>query len=311
LAGSCFALIAAVALTLALAFTLGASPASAQTRDRTAPTTPTNLRVVSMTSYSVTLAWTPSSDNSGSVSYVICCAYTNSMTTPPNVSTFTYTKGLEAARSFTLAMFAVDAAGNYSKYSKSVTFTLPRDTILPTKPAVAVGDVGPTHATLSWSSVDDGPNVWYSVAVNGQTVSAGSRNTSGTFFLLAPETAYTFVVQGRDFGGNRSPLSDPVTITTKPVNPLDVTPPATPTNLGANSWGDLEVELSWNQSTDDFDPQWIIRYDVHVNGELADIAVGRGRSIVYGVAGANTITVTAIDTAGNRAPAAAITVHVP
>ena len=306
---SSFSVTAAAALTLAL--TLAPLSAAAQSKDRTPPTRPTNLRVVSTTSYSVTLAWTPSTDNSGSVSYVVCCAHTNSMTTPQNVSTFTYTKGLEAGRSFTLAIVAFDAAGNYSKYSNSVTFTLPRDTIPPSKPVVAAGDIGPTHATLSWASVDDGPNVWYSVYMNGQPASIASRNTSNTFVLLAPATTYTFTVEARDFGGNRSPLSDPVTITTKPANPLDVTPPTTPTSLGANHWGDLEVDLSWNQSTDDFDPQWILRYDVHVNGELADIAVGRGRSIVYGVNGANTITVTAIDTAGNRSEPATITVFLP
>jgi hypothetical protein len=306
---SSFSVTAAAALALAL--TLVPLPAAAQSKDRTSPTRPTNLRVVSMTPHSVTLAWTPSTDNSGSVSYVVCCAHTNSMTTPKNVSTFTYTKGLEPGRSFTLAIVAFDAAGNYSKYSNSVTFTLPRDTIPPAKPVVAVGDIGPTHATLSWASADDGPLLWFTVYMNGQPVTYVTRNTSGTFLLLQPQTTYTFTVEARDFGGNRSPLSDPVSVTTRATNPNDVTPPTTPTHLGANHWGDLEVDLSWDQSTDDFDPQWIIRYDVHVNGELADIAVGRGRSIVYGVNGANTITVTAIDTAGNRSQPATIELFLP
>ena len=49
--------------------------------------------------------------------------------------------GLEAGRSFTLRIVARDAAGNYSKYSNTVTFTLSRDTTPPTKPAVSVNGV--------------------------------------------------------------------------------------------------------------------------------------------------------------------------
>lgn len=57
---------AAIALVLASAFGarpfLGASPAQAA-RNRTPPTRPTNLRVTGTTSYSVALAWNPSTDN--------------------------------------------------------------------------------------------------------------------------------------------------------------------------------------------------------------------------------------------------------
>jgi chitinase len=41
------------------------------TRDRTPPTTPTNLRVTSLSHKSITLAWDPSTDNSGSFSYSV------------------------------------------------------------------------------------------------------------------------------------------------------------------------------------------------------------------------------------------------
>ncbi len=110
----------------------------------------------------------------------------------------------------------VDAAGNASGYSNSVTFTLPRDTTPPTKPAVSLTDVGPTHVSLAWSSTEDGSNVWFTVFMNGTSISQGSKNTSGTFGPLEPETTYTFTVQTQDFGGNLSPLSDPITVTTEP-----------------------------------------------------------------------------------------------
>jgi hypothetical protein len=134
---------AIASILVVLALLLSASPASAA-RDRTLPTTPTNLQVTGMTSYSVSLSWNPSTDKSGSVTYTICCANVSSETFPGPASSRVYRAGLEAGRSFTLFIIARDAAGNYSKQSNTVTFTLPRDTTPPAKPIVSVTDVGPT-----------------------------------------------------------------------------------------------------------------------------------------------------------------------
>ena len=60
--------VAAIALAIAIA-----APASAGRRppsvDRTPPSQPTNLRVTAVTQTSVSLAWTPSTDNVGVRSY--------------------------------------------------------------------------------------------------------------------------------------------------------------------------------------------------------------------------------------------------
>ena len=56
------------AILVMLMSVLGAAPALAA-GDRTAPTKPTNLRVTSTSSYNVSLAWNPSTDNSGTFSY--------------------------------------------------------------------------------------------------------------------------------------------------------------------------------------------------------------------------------------------------
>jgi hypothetical protein len=99
-------------------------------------------------------------------------------------------------------------------------------------------------------------------------------------------------------------LSDPVTLTTLPANPDDTTPPTVPANLFADSFGDLEMWLSWTQSTDDFDAQANIRYDVFVNGRLEDWVFGSGGPrVIYGDFGDNLIEVFATDTAGNRSVA--------
>jgi chitodextrinase len=280
----------------------------AELRDRTKPTAPTNLRVTGATSYSVSLAWDPASDNSGSWSYRIRHSWGYEEVVPQTQTSFTWTSHLEAGSSYSFYVYAVDAAGNVSRNSNSVTVPLARDTSPPSIPVVAVTEVGPTHATLTYASTDDGPYLWYSVFKDGASMILLSRETTGTAYLLDPATTYTFAVQARDFGGNRSALSNPVTVTTNPANPNDRTPPSAPTNLYEDHWGDGEINLNWTASTDDFDPQAFLRYDVLVNGVLGDIAVGRTRSIVYGVDGANTIVVTATDSAGNVSAPATVTV---
>jgi hypothetical protein len=62
---------AGAALALVLALVVVGSVAAATLKDRTPPTTPTNLRVTSLSQKSVTLAWDPSTDNSGSFSYSV------------------------------------------------------------------------------------------------------------------------------------------------------------------------------------------------------------------------------------------------
>ena len=306
-------LSALTALVLVLALILGVSPVSAA-RDRTPPTRPTNLRVTGMTAYSVSLAWNPSTDNSGSLTYTICCANVSSETFPGPASSRVYRAGLEANRSFTLRISARDAAGNSSGYSNTVTFTLPRDTTPPTKPSVSVTDVGPTHVSLAWSSTEDGPNVWFSVFMNGTNVTQGSRDTSGTFGPLEPETTYTFTVQAGDFGGNVSPVSDPITVTTEASDVNDTEPPTTPANLTDNgmSFPDGETWLFWEQSTDNVDPQSVIRYDIYANGVLDHSLIGADSTVLYGAPGvSNTFQVIAVDSAGNQSAPATLTTPSP
>ena len=58
------------------------------------------------------------------------------------------------------------------------------------------------------------------------------------------------------------------------------------------------------QSTDDFDVQANIRYDVYLNGVLEDVRFGSGGPITaYGVFGENPVEVIASDTAGNASAA--------
>lgn len=303
---------AAVAAALMLMVAAGATNVAAQSRDRTPPTAPTNLHVTGLTSYTVSLAWTASTDNSGRFSYrVLADGFGGGTTTVDQTST-SVTLRLSAGYQYRLSVSAVDRAGNRSASSNIVTVTTPADTTPPTAPALSVGSLTATTAPLTWTpSVDDGPFVSYQVLVNGSPAVWAGGNTSITVEGLAPSTTYTFSVQGRDNWQNWSPVSNEVTATTAPVNAADVTPPTAPTNLTdfGMSFEDGETWLFWTQSTDDTDPQSVIRYEIFVNGRLDHSIIGRDRTILYGdVPGPNTFTVVAVDVAGNRSKAATLTI---
>ena len=304
---------------LVLTLLFGSSVLSAQgsrARDRTPPTAPTSLVVTGTTEHSVSLAWGPSTDNSGSFSYVICCASTTVIVSQA-VTSHTL-EGLQSGKTYVFRVYAKDAAGNLSKSSNPVTVTLPGELAAPTKPAVTLLDVGPTHATLSWSSTDDGPTIWYSISIDGQpiiTLNSGAATFTCAAVLvptgcvpLNQETTYTFTVRARDVDGNLSPVSDPVVVTTDPADPNDHTPPTQPMNITADNDG-AHVIVRWNASTDDVAPQSLIRYDVYVNGELRAVVVGQATAQVesdYGVT--NNIAIVAVDTADNESAPGTITV---
>lgn len=189
-----------------------------------------------------------------------------------------------------------------------------RDTTPPTAPVVSVGEVGSRHVTLTWTpSTDDSPYIWYFVYQNGsqQFVAYAGANTSVTVLGLTPNTTYIFIVRARDNGINWSPDSNAVTVTTT-SNDGDTTPPTTPANLRGSDQGCGELRMTWNQSTDNVDPQVDIRYDIFVNGIARPESTvhGIGGTIAYAVAaGTNTFEVFAIDSAGNRSAPASITLQ--
>ncbi len=280
---------------------------SAAAKDRTAPTAPSNLRVTGTTTSSVSLAWSASTDNSGSFSYKIRNSGGSEISVPQGYTSYTWASNLNAGQTYSFYVYAIDAARNTSGNSNAVSVTLPATTAPPSTPEVSVIDVGPTHISLAWSTTGGGRTLRYLVFKDGNLDRQATAETSRTFYLLEPQTTHTFTVQAKD-GAYLSPQSNTVTVTTEPRNSNDTTPPTRPANLRAEYWGGNEMQLIWDQSVDDLDQQSIIRYDVYVNGVLENICVGSGRSHVYIIEGRlNTLTVVAVDTAGNRSAEATIT----
>lgn len=88
--------------------------------DNTPPSAPANLHVTGTTANSVTLAWSPSSDNVGVTGYQVFNGSSASVSVTGTTATVS---GLSASTSYTFTVKAHDAAGNVSAASNAATAT--------------------------------------------------------------------------------------------------------------------------------------------------------------------------------------------
>ena len=303
--------IARVSAILVLLISVFGTSSALAARDRQAPTKPTNLRVTSVSSYNVSLAWNPSTDNSGAFSYKVVISDGSTYTVPQTQTTFTHFVAPLGTYSF--YVFAVDVSGNKSQKSNTVSATPPPDTTAPSAPVVSVTGVSPTEVSLSWTaSTDDGPYLFYQVFVNGSPSVDARQNQFAVVSGLTPETTYEITVKARDLYGppNVSAPSNVVTVTTIATSGADTEPPSAPTNLHGWDAGDgaREINLFWTASFDNQTPQASIVYEIYMNGVL-DHTTSGGRAILYATqAGPNEFTVIAVDEAGNKSAPASVTI---
>jgi chitodextrinase len=289
-----------IAAALVCSVLFVAAPASAA-RDRTAPTTPSNLRITASTANSVSLAWNTSTDNTSTFWYCVQTSGGGCIRVDPPRTTLTRTFSLPN-RTFTFSVYAVDLAGNRSANSNTVSFTTQPDTTPPSPaPLISVARLLPTRAVLAWPQpVDDfGGQVFTNFFVNGSVF--GYPDSLGpptrTLLTLTPETTYTFQVRVHDSSGN-AVTGPPLVVTTPPKN--DDVPPTAPTGVTASSPDGLDLRVRWQASTDNADPQSDIRYDVYVDGERSAIGLDTGTWMSCESADTVAIFVRAVDTSGNE-----------
>ena len=288
-----------IAAALVCSLVLVAGPASAAL-DRTPPTAPSSLRITASTATSVSLAWNRSTDNTSNFWYCVQTNGSGCIRVDPPRTTLTRTFSLPN-RTFTFSVYAVDAAGNRSANSNTVSFTTPPDTTPPSPaPVISVTQLFPTRAVLTWPQpVDDfSTQVYWTLLMDGSVLGYPDRLGPPTQTLLAltPETTYTFQVSVRDRDGNA--VTGPPLVVTTPAK-TDEQAPTAPTGLRADTPDGLDLELFWNASTDDSDPQAEIRYDVFVDGTLAAVGLGTRTILSCYSTDPLEIVVRAVDTSGN------------
>jgi chitodextrinase len=314
---------AAALVTLASGGTASARrPAAEPPPDLTSPTAPTNLTATSVTQTSVTLTWGASTDNIGVAGYAAWATDHTSVIARTTQTSVTV-QGLRPGTSYRFVVQAHDARFNWSWPSDPVTVTTQRELNPPTTPSgLTVEAVDNSKVLLQWtSSTDDWGPVRYEVLVDGvPTPNAWSTVIPGTFpppptqgawvRQLEPATSYAFAVRAIDGNGNVSASSNTDTATTEPSS--DTVAPTTPTLLSVSVGGTgvcpEELWTRWTGSTDDVDGAFV-EYEFRINGVINEVIPGGTQTVAYtDVLGTNTVTIVAVDRAGNAsAPSNAIT----
>jgi chitin-binding protein len=182
--------------------------------DTQAPSAPAALTSTGQTSTSVSLAWNASTDNVGVTGYQVFNG--SSLVSTVSSSTLNYSvSGLTASTAYIFSVKAIDAAGNVSNPSNSISVTTnappPVDTQAPTAPGGLHVMGTPTSSTiqLMWNASTDNVGVTgYKIYRGTALVTTVSGSTTDYIVTgLSPATAYTFNVYAIDAAGNQSAAS--------------------------------------------------------------------------------------------------------
>jgi YVTN family beta-propeller protein len=227
--------------------------------DTTAPTAPKNLAATPVSSTSINLSWTASTDKVGVTRYEVrrcqgasCSAYTVIGTTTGTTYGDT---GLTASTTYRYRVRAQDAAGNFSGLSTRVNATT---LATPDTTAPSITITSPTSAATfatSAGSLTLGGTAADNVGVTQVSWSndrGGSGSASGTtswsvggIALLSGDNILT--VTARDAAGMTG--RDTLTVTYTPPAP-DTLAPTTPGSPAATAVSSSQIDLSWTASTD-------------------------------------------------------------
>jgi chitodextrinase len=264
--------------------------------DRTAPTKPGRLSVVSTTAASVTISWKRSSDRQGIAGYTIYRDGTRIGSTAATTTRYTASE-LTCGKSYKLGVQAYDLGGNRSAVASVVAPTSACvDAQPPSAPAsVSQIDVTASSVTVAWAaSTDDFGVVGYEVLRDG-TVTGSTAAAPYALTALECGTMYTVGVRAFDAAGNRSSASS--VLVTSGGCP-DTTSPSAPPALALSSADQSSISVRWQPSSD---AGGVIGYGVY-RGSTYVGSTGATSYTVSGLScGSNyTIAVDAYDGAGNR-----------
>ncbi len=225
--------------------------------DTTPPAAPTGLVATEVRVTGLALGWSAAVDDVAATAYEVLRNGVSLGTTTALTRVLT---GLAPDTTYTLAVRARDAAGNWSELSAPLAVATPPDTTAPTVPTgFAASAVSVSSLKLSWTAAADDVRVTaYEVFRDG--VSAGTTGaTAKTVIGLVPMTSYVFTLRARDAAGNWSATGAPLAVTMLP----DTTPPAVPTGLAATAVTTTGFTLRWVKPADDVH---VTGYEVFHNG---------------------------------------------
>ncbi|MHC1685189.1 MAG: PKD domain-containing protein [Clostridiaceae bacterium] len=208
-------------------------------KDEAAPSVPTELAIVSKNAGSVTLKWTPSTDNVGIAGYDI---YRDNVRVASSQTATYQDVNLTPNKTYIYTVRAYDIVRNQSLYSDAVTVTTDKDTQPPTAPKnLTVTSKTLNSISLSWVGASDNVKVTgYKIYRNNVEIGT-SNGVSFTDSEVVPGN-YIYLVKATDASGNISEGSNTITFDNKP--------PTTP-ELKVVTKTTTSISLSWTTSTDE------------------------------------------------------------
>ena len=209
-----------LAAALTLVTVLAVPTAATAAPDRTAPTTPTNLRVQAVAHTWVTLAWNASTDNSGTVMYDVTLDGPTGRLTARAFSPTQSFGGLAPGTTFTASVRATDLAGNTSAATR-IQVTTPARTLPPPATPANLRAVF-TNGVLTgirWDASSHPAGVSYLLRSGEDVLFSGSETGVTVFELVnifcSVERGGTYTVTVEALSGDNdfSARSAPLTVT--------------------------------------------------------------------------------------------------
>ena len=262
---------------------------TAECSDGQPPSTPQGLTLTSQTSTSLSLSWSPSSDNVAVAGYRVT---NGGVPVATGTQTSASVPGLTCNTAYVIGVDASDAAGNRSSAATINAST----SACPTPPPSTGG--------------------WTVCATEGQQCSfTGTKEVRyGANGIFTPPRVFTSSVACTNgvFGdplqgvGKHCEYRDASGSLPPPPSPsADTIPPSQPTNLAVAGATTSEVSLTWSASSDNVG---VTGYAVDVNGANV-LTASQPRATVpnLGCGKAFTFEVDAFDAAGNRSTSNSVT----
>jgi chitodextrinase len=274
-----------------------AGAGASATPDTAAPSAPTGLAATTSSQTSITLVWSPSTDDVGVAGYGV---YRNGALVGSTALSISTVPGLSCSTTYVLEVDAFDAAGNRSartSVSRATSACAPgADTTPPTAPGSPAKTAGTTTSiTVAWAASSDNTAVAGYGLYRSGVLQATVTGTSYTFTPLVCGTTYALGVDAYDAAGNRSAVSSFNAATS--ACPADTQAPSVPQGMTTTAASETAITIAWNASTDNVG---VTGYGLYRDGTL----VGTTSSLSYSFSGLSCGTtyalgVQALDAAGN------------
>jgi chitodextrinase len=273
--------------------------------DAAPPSAPKLLAATGSTPTSVSVAWSPATDDTGVAGYGL---YRNGgLVSTTGTASYTF-GGLACGTTYAFAVDAFDSVGNRSAQASlsAATSPCPPPDTQPPTPPTALLSTSSTQSSVSitWTPSTDNVGVTgYELFRNGTSVGT-TTGTSYTVAGLLCGASYTLGVEAFDAAGNSSPRSS-LTAATNTCS--DTTPPSTPTGLAFIGATQTSISVSWNASTDNVG---VTGYGVYRDGTSTGSTTAGTRTYTYASLSCGTsytLEVDAYDAGANRSGKASLT----